>query len=518
MQKTFHKSSISLRGSGSSSSSSSSASTAIEEPNTLQSKQTTRIIDILGEGDIGGLVDGAKSIIYDGTPIMDSDGNYVIEGVSYQERTGTSNQEPFEGQNEVVRLFSVSLGELMYDVPQTQTINDESVTAVIVTILVSGLYKQTDEGDLVGTSVGYKIEYKPYDGNWVEAVVDTFSGKTTSQYTRAKRIQLTGEAPWNIRVTRTSKDNDSAKVGDTISWAHYQEVIEHKYSYPDSAGIALDIDSETAGTSIGSRGYIVDGAYVQVPSNYDTDTREYSGIWDGEFKSAITNNPAWCVYALLTNKRWGLGRFLGTDLPIKWQLYRIAQYCDELISDGKGGTEPRFLFDYCLTTQQDAFQYVQAIASCFRAIVFKGPSTISIVQDAPSDPVMLVSPSNVENGIINYSTAEESSMFSCIEAVWNNPDDNYNVAVTFVDDPDLIEKYGPITERLVCVGCTRLSQARRAARWALESIKYTTVINYVAGMDHAGLMPGDIIAVADPAVSNVQAAGRLKYGSKNPLS
>lgn len=494
---------------------------AKEAPNTLRSKSTARVIDLISEGEIGGLVDGAKSIFLDDTPLQNDDDSYNFEGVDWDTREGLPDQDYFKGipgsESEVVVGVEVTNAQ-----PVIRSVTDPDLDAARVTVrFSSGLtYQESSTGDLKGTKVALAIDIRENGGSFVEVLSDTVDGKTTSPYERSYRVDLpAGGAPWDIRVRRVTGDREKSNYNDSFYFARYTEIIDDKFIYPDCALVGLAVDSELFGGNIPARAYEIYGLKINVPSNYDPATRTYSGIWDGTFKYEYSNNPAWVLYDMLTNTRYGLGDFVDPALVDKWALYPIAQYCDELVDDGFGGQEPRFCFNGIINTREEAYRIVQTIASVFRGMTYWGPGVVSFSQDAPADHVKIVTPANVIDGDFIYSGTGTKAQHSVAVVSFNDPEDAYRLGVEVYEDADLVRRMGWVPKEVMAPFCTSRGQAHRVGKWIIDEEKNATdTVTYKTGMDHADVIPGQIIAVADPHIADVRYGGRLVNATATELT
>lgn len=485
--------------------------------NNLRSRQTARILDVISEGEINGLVSGAKSIFLDGTALQNADNSFNFQGISYQFKAGTADQDPLTGFIETEAEEEVGV-KLPWGGNVVRTITDANATAIRVKIRVPQLYSQNPSTGRFGDSqVFIQIEVKPNGGSYALASLTNASnpaqiiGITTSAYEVAYRVNLpAGGAPWDIKVLRANAEENSSIHQNVAFWASYTIITDSKLKYDDTAIVGLQADSSQYGSNLPARGYEVEGLLVQIPSNYNPTTRVYTGIWNGLFTTDYTNNPAWVLYDLITNNRYGLGKFIDASQVDKAGFYDIAQYCDVMVSDGKGGTEPRFTFNGVIQTQEEAYDVLNAIASAFRGMIYWASGTVQIAQDKPSDPVKLVSPSNVIDGIFSYSGTGLKARHTVAKVTWNDPDDGYRPAIAIVEDKAGISRYGVNEIDVVAFGTTSRAQATRYGRWILDSEKNETeTVTYQAGLDHLDVMPGDIIAVADPDYAGARTGGRV---------
>ncbi len=501
---------------------------AKEQPNTLQSNTIARVIDVVSEGEIGGLVDGLKSVYFDDTAVMNSDGSYNFSGVKITERTGTPDQTYVSGFPSVESEVVVGL-EVLKTTPITRTITDADATAVRVKVQIPALTRQdTSTGDLGGYSVTFRIDIKPNGGTWGTAPLDiatnpvTISGKTTSPYEASYRIALPeGGAPWDIRVVRITDDQTTlgANIQARTYWSTYTIVVDNKLQYPDTALFGVEVDAQQFSQEVPSRAYEVYGLKILVPQNYDPATRSYTGLWNGTFKRAWSDNPAWVLYDILTNKRYGLGTSISSINLDKFSLYEIAQYCDELVDDGFGGLEPRYTFNGVLNTREEAYRVIAAISSCFRGMVYWSSGMVTATTDKPADPVKLVTPANVIDGAFNYQGSSLKSRHSVAVVRYNDPDNGYDSGVVVVEDPEMVQQMGWVpTPDISAYGCTSKGQAYRLGKWTLDAERYSTeVVSYKAALDHADIKPGDIVSIADPHYAGARYGGRLVSASGSTL-
>lgn len=488
-----------------------SARTPREEPNTLRSTSKARIIDMIGEGPIVGLVNGLQSAFFDDTPLEDEDGNANFAGVTLHTRDGYPDQDHIAGFPSVENEVDVSV-EVTHDVPITRTVDNLDADAVRVKIQIPQLsYQDLETGDLEGYRVAIAIDVRPNGGSWSERRADMIEGKTTSPYQRAYRIDLPGTGPWEVRVRRTSEDADASNINNQTYWAAYTEIIDSKLIYPDSALVALEVDAQQFGSDIPSRSYDMKLRIIEVPSNYDPETRTYSGLWDGSFKLAWSDNPAWCFRDLAMSTRYGAG----LESVDKWGLYQIAQYCDELVPNGYGQEEPRFTFNTLFASREEAITTLDTMASIFRGMTYWGTNTVMATADMPADPVKLVTPSNViedeNSGCFTYSGSALKARHTVALVSWTDPENGYELSVEVVEDKDGIERYGWRQKDVTLVGCTSRGQARRAGLWILYSERAETeTVSYKCSVDQADLRPGDIIALSDPSTAGARLGGRLR--------
>ncbi|WP_172599370.1 host specificity protein J [Sulfuritortus calidifontis] len=475
----------------------------------MRSRAYARVIDVLSEGEIEGLVDGLKSIYLDDTPIQSADGAMNFSGVSVAWRNGLPAQSHVPGFPAVENEIAVAT-EVKNTAPVARAITNPNLSAVRVTVSVPQLsYQNPSNGDLSGTSVEIAIDIDNAGGGWQEVRRDTISGKTMSRYQRSYRIDLPQPGPWQVRVRRITPDSTQANMQNKTFWDSYTEIIDSKLRYPNSALVALQIDAAQF-NRIPRRGYDILGLRVRVPVNYDPIARSYSGVWNGAFKIAWTDNPAWCFYDLLTSERYGLGQYLDASQIDQWALYEIARYCDERLPDGFGGTEPRFTCNIYLQTRQEAFTVIQQMAAIFRGMTWWANGTLTCSQDAPADPVALFTAANVVDGLFTYSGSSAKQRHTVALVTWNDPADMYRQKVEYVEDEDGIRRFGVRETEIVAVGCTSRGQAHRVGRWLLYTERMETeTVTFRAGLDAALVWPGAVIAVQDAARAGVRFGGRV---------
>ena len=490
------------------------ASAPVEAPNTLQAFIRGRILDLIAYGPIKGLVNGLKSVYLDSTPVQNADGTFNFEGVELEFRNGTPDQDVIPGFTDVENTTEINT-EVLYDNPPVRTLTNNDADSVAITVQLAGLAKQEDNGNIVPYSVAVMVDISDNGGAWSPAFSTVINGKTTSAYPQTYRIKLPDtDGPFSVRVRRGNKESDSDKIRDALTWTLMTEIIEQPFSYPNMALAGITVNSKLFGSSLPARSYDVYLSVVKVPSNYNPETRAYTGLWDGTFKEAWTDNPAWAYYDLATHPIIGAG-LLNVD---KWELYRIGQYCDELVPDGYGGMEPRFTINTVFSEQEDAYVALNTLASVFRGMTYWGTNTVVPVGDMPTEPSRTVGPGNVVDGEFSYvGTADRERHSVCI-AMWNDPENEGKSTPEPYEDPESIVKYGWRETRVTAVACTSRGQAHRLAKWILYSERMETqTLTYKAKLDHATLRPGEVIEVGDPDYQGARMVGRLKEGHQNVL-
>jgi predicted phage tail protein len=486
-----------------------SARVAQEAPDSLRSKAYARVVDLVCEGEIEGLAAGLQSVYLDDTPIQNSDGSYNFTGVTLEARTGTQQQNYIPGFSSVENEVSVGV-ECKYGQPVVRSITDPDVDAVRIKVSIPTLTLQdTTNGDLNGTSVTYAIDLQSRGAGYVQILQDTVSGKTSSRYQRSYYVPLSGTGPWDVRLRRITADSTQTSLQNKTFLESYTEVIESKLRYPNSALMALRVDASQF-TSIPRRSYDLKLLRVRIPSNYFPETRSYAGVWDGSFKVAWTDNPAWCFYDLVTNTRYGLGNYIPESQVDKWALYRVAKYCDELVPNGLGGYEPRFTCNLYLQTREQAYKVVQDMASVFRGMAYWSGGAITVTQDAPQDPVYQFTAANVVDGEFAYQGSSAKARHTVALVSWVDPDDFYRQKVEYVEDLTGIARYGVVQADVVAMGCTSRGQANRVGKWLLYSEQSESeIITFRTGLEGAVVRPGDVIKVADASRGGMRLGGRI---------
>lgn len=489
-----------------------------EAKNNLRSKAFYRIVDLVSEGPIEGLADGEKSIYLNGTPLRSEDNTLNFQNVVVDSRTGTNAQTYMAGFGGVESETSVAT-EVTKATPVVRTISGTDVNAVRVTVSVPSLYKQsTSTGDIFGIPVSYQIQVQPSGGSYTTQVNGTINGKTNSKYQRAHRVELTGTGPWNVRVVRVTDDAATGNIQNKTFWDSYSTIIDNKFRYPNSAIVGLKIDAEQF-PSVPSRAFDLKLLKVKIPSNYNPLTRVYTGVWNGTFTTAWTDNPAWAFYDLLTNTRYGLGEFIDATQVDKWALYQVARYCDALVPDGFGGTEPRFTCNIYMQTRAEAYKVMQDMASVFRGMSYWASGAVTVSQDAPQDAAYLYTTANVVDGSFSYAGSSAKARHTVALVTWNDPADLYKQKVEYVEDADGIARYGVVQTEVVAVGCTSRGQANRVGRWLLYTEQSESeVVTFKAGLEGAIASPGQVIKIADPTRAGTRRGGRIAAATTSTVT
>ncbi|ERO65286.1 phage tail protein [Pseudomonas piscis] len=491
---------------------------AVEAPDSLQSTAYARMLDLVSEGEIHGLVAGERSVYLDETPLANADGSRNFSGVSLDVRTGSQDQLHIPGFPAVESEIAIGV-ELKSDQPWTRAITNLQLSAVRVRLSVPRLSQtNTSNGDTNGYTVQYKIELSTNGGAWVQVLASAFSGKTSTKYERSHRIDLPlATTGWQIRVTRLTPNSTSGAIADKTSIDAITEVIDAKLRYPGSAIVGLQFDASQF-QSIPTRSFDLRGRIIRVPSNYDPTTRTYGGVWDGSFKMAWTDNPAWIFYDLLLHYRYGLGHLLNAAQVDRWELYRIGQYCDQPVPDGKGGTEPRFTCNLFLQTRSNALDVLQDLATTFRGMAYWAAGSVMAVADIPEDPVYTYANANVIDGKFGYSGSAKKTRYTVALVSWNDPSDFYRQKVEYVDDQAGITRYGIQQTEITATGCTSQGQAQRIGKWALLTNRLETEsVGFSVGLDGSLARPGQIIRIADNDRAGRRIGGRLRSSTLDSL-
>jgi predicted phage tail protein len=481
--------------------------------NSMQSVAFATMLDLICEGEIQGLVNGLQGIYLNGIPVQETNGTNNFIGATIAWTNGTQTQDYLPGFGSV--NATATLGTQVYNsVPVSSQIDNPEADAVIITLSVGGLSNTDSSGDISGTTVELQVSFQPTNGPVVQALTATFDGYTSSRYERSYRFPLSGTGPWTVTVTRVTPDSQNVSLVNPTFVDAVTTVVDTKLAYPNSALVGFQIDARQF-ASIPERSYLIQGLLIQVPNNYDPANRIYTGTWDGGFQIAYSNNPAWCLYDLLTSDRYGLGLYINDAEIDTAALYEIAQYCDELVPDGFGGQEPRFQLNTCISSAKAAYDLVQDLCSVFRGMTYWGAGTVLTTQDAPwQGPMPLFSPANVVGGQFTYAGSQRKDRHTVAYVTYNDPNQQYVQATEYVEDPDGIARYGVRPISIMAVGCTTRGQAYRLGMWQLYSERLDTdQVQFTAGLDAAQLTPGTVIQIADPVRAGERMGGRILSGS-----
>ena len=478
--------------------------TPVEAKETSRSKQLVRIIDVVSEGEVEGLADGMKSVYFDNTPVQNKNGSYNFNNVQLEGRVGSQAQDVIAGFNTSEKEVSVGT-QVRKNLPITRTVTDSKVSRLRLTIGVQSLFSQNENGDTGGATVELVITIGS------QSYPVSISGKYSSQYLQQHTFDNLPQAPFTVKVERVTEDSKSQRLQNNTVWSSYTEIIDTEFTYPNTALIGVKFDSEYF-SNIPTRTYDLLGLRVKVPSNYDTRTRKYTGMWDGTFKIDWTDNPAWILYDVVTSKRYGLGNRLGDFGADKWTLYQVSQYCDQLVPDGFGGQEPRFTCNAWLTEQRSAYDVINDICSIFRAMPVWNGQQLTVVMDRHYDPVWTYTNANVEKGEFNYTFSSKKSRHNAIQVEYSDKDNGYEKAIEYVSDDEEIRKHGLNVKKITAFGCTSRGQAHRTGLWLLQTEKLETkTVSFTVGAEGLMHVPGDIIKVADTYYAGTNVGGRVLY-------
>lgn len=485
--------------------------TPTESPDSLLSESTAKILLAISEGEIAGGLDDTR-IFLDDTPIGNADGTKNFEGVTWEFRPGSEHQEYIQGIPSVDSETSVGL-ELKDDQPYVRSINNTQLSAVRIRLSVPQLFQQHDNGDTTGYRIEYAIDLSTDGAGYNEVLKSAFDGKTTSEYQRTHRIDLPkANTGWQIRVRRLTKNQNTARIVDKVTISAVTDVIDAKLRYPNTALLfitfnARQFNNRIPKISVRPKG----GLLIKVPTNYDPINRAYSGVWDGTFKLAATNNPAWVFYDLVLNNRYGCGDRIQSSQVEKWDLYKIAQYCDELVPDGHGGDgkEPRFLCDVYIQSQESAYQVLRDIAAIFRGMTFWADNKVNVVADMPDSIFRTFTNANIVGGKPTYSGGSQQNRYTQALVSYTDTNNHSNDAIEAVADIKLQRRYGVRKTEISAIGCTRQTEANRRGRWALLTNANDRVISFATGLEGAIPSPGHIIAVADSTLAGRDNGGRI---------
>ncbi len=489
---------------------SSSSRTPTEQPDDLQSVAKAKILVALGEGEFAGQLT-AKDIYLDGTPLENADGSQNFSGVAWEFRPGTQAQKYIQGIPGTENEISVGT-EVSSTTAWTHTFTNTQLSAVRLHLKWPSLFKQEDDGDLVGYSINYAIDLQTDGGTWQTVLNTSVTGKTTSGYERSHRIDLPqAGSTWTVRLRKLTADANSAKIGDTMTLQSYTEVIDAKLRYPNTALLYIEFDSSQFNGSIPQISCEPRGRVIRVPDTYDPETRTYSGTWTGTFKWAWTDNPAWIFYDLVVSDRFGLGNRLSAANIDKWTLYQVAQYCDQPVPDGKGGsgTEPRYTCNVYVQERNDAYTVLRDFAAIFRGMTYWGGDQIVALADMPRDVDYSYTRANVVDGRFTYSGSSTQTRYTTALVSWSDPGNAYADAMEPVFEQELVSRFGTNQLEMTAIGCTRQSEANRKGRWGILTNNKDRIVSFDVGLDGRIPQPGYIIAVADELLSGKVMGGRI---------
>ncbi|CNE44257.1 host specificity protein J [Yersinia intermedia] len=488
---------------------SSNATTPVESPDSIQSTAKAKILLALGEGEFAGGLDGTN-IYLDGTPIKNPDGSSNFTGVKWEYRAGTQAQDYIQGMPNVENEITVNT-ELKSDTPWVRSVTNTQLSAIRVRFGWPSLQRQADNGDVGGYRIEYAVDVSTDGGAYSTLLNTAIDGKTTTLYERSHRINLPkATTGWQIRSRRITANANSGRIADRMNTEAISEVIDAKLRYPNTALLYIEFDA-TQFQNIPAISCEPKGRVIRVPTNYDPETRSYSGVWDGSFKWAYTNNPAWVFYDIVLAERFGLGLRIDSTQVDKWELYRIGQYCDQLVPDGRGGsgTEPRFICDVYIQSQAEAFTVLRDLAAIFRGMTYWGNNQLCALADMPRDVDYIFTRANVIDGCFTYGGGSEKKRYTTAMVSWSDPSNNFQDAIEAVSDNDLVRRYGINQIDMTAIGCIRQTEANRRGRWALLTNSKDRIVNFNVGLDGAIPLPGHIIGIADEMLSGRKTGGRI---------
>ncbi len=517
---------LDIRGAGGGSSS--SGRSPVEADDTLRSREWANIIDLLGEGEIEGLVgmDGVgtiaeqreraeQSILFDGVPLRNSSGvaNFDLSGVTWTFVPGTQDQPVLPTGGAVASEVDVGQEVKAGTVgggPVVRHVSESYIDAVRINLSVPRLTSQnSSNGDTNGSKVEFAVDIQSNGGGFIQKMIGVIEGKTSSEYKRSYELPLEGDGPWDIRIRRITPDSTSNTEQNQLYWSTLTKIVKDKLSYPNTALVGLRVDSSLF-SRVPARAYMVKLLKVKIPKGYNPVTREYPDFWDGTFDYAWTDNPAWCWYDLATSDRYGLGAYIEASQVDKWTLYEIAKYCDELVPDGRGGMEPRFTCNLIIQTREEAIKVLMNMASIFRGIAYWSGSSIMCAQDRPSDPVKIFNQSNVVDGQFTYSGTARQARHTVALVTYNNPDNLYKQEIEYVDDKEGIARFGVREIEVTAMGCTSRGQAHRLGVWTLlTELEVTDTVSFKTGLEGCGVSPGEVIMTSDPLRAGKRMGGRI---------
>nr|WP_254219089.1 phage tail protein [Vibrio mimicus] len=480
--------------------------TPYEAPNDLRSIATARVLIALGEGEFaGGITE--KDIFLDGTPLMSASGSMNFDGVKWDFRPGTVNQSYIAGFPAVESEIAVGV-ELTSDTPWTKAINDIQVSAAVIRFRWPSLQEMKDNGDVVGYSIQYRIDVSTDGGSFVTVATRSVTGKTNTLYERSTRVDLPAGNTRTIRVTRLTANQNNSRVSDAMFIGAITEVIDRKMRYPNTALLGIQFDASQF-SNIPTVSVLAKMRKIRVPDTYDPETRTYSGIWSGAFKMAYSNNPAWVTYDLIVENRFSIGDKVGAQFVDKYELYKIAQYCDQQVPDGKGGTEHRYECNIYIATAAEAWQVLRDLSSIYRGMIYWMQSQMTVRADMPRDVDYVFTNANVIDGTFTYSGSDERVKYTRALVSYDNPDNNYESDVTSTYDNALQRRYGDNVVELSAFGCTRESEAQRRGKWAIYTNNNDRTVSFKTGMEGEIPSLGDIVAIADDLIAGSRIGGRI---------
>ncbi|MEM5403767.1 host specificity protein J [Paraburkholderia unamae] len=491
-----------------------------ESPDSLRSIQYARVINLICEGETEGIVGGPRGIFIEDTPLQNPDGSWNFVGAAVEWRDGQPWQAPINGFSSTESETSVGV-TVTVNGPVVRGIVNPNIDAVRVTIGFPSLSStDTGTGDVSGTEVQLAVDVQVDGGGFQQMIVDTVQGKTTSRYQRSYLINLSsrfgqGRTSYDVRVRRLTPDSNTVYLVNSFQWETMTEVINSNLMYPHSSICGVQVDASTF-RQIPKLAFDIRMRRIQVPSNYDPETRAYYGVWDGTFKIAWTDNPAWVVYDLITSARVGLGDYISPAMVDKWSLYAIAQYCDGIVPNGFGGVEPRFTCNVYIQTREDAITLLQNFASVFNGMIFWSAGLMTVIADMPGEPVATYNPANVIDGRFTYRGTPLNQRHTVALVTWSNPSNRYTQEIEYVEDRDAVNRWGVREVQVNALGCTSRGQASRVGRWMLLTEQMLSeTVSFKTGINAAFARPGDIFLTTDPVRAGFRMGGRILAATDN---